>query len=201
MTNSVHVHYRDSGILGADPLQLVQLLYRKAIACIAEARGHVRERSVRERSKAIMRAWEIVNELRQSLDRSAGGEISRNLAALYAYMQTRLLEANSQQAEPPWPKWRSFSRPCSKDGRTPRPNYLLKYRSPTAQLQNTNRSVALIKFRAAPVPAPAVRSDITFRDFTKFCTPDQTKAGYGLCKAGLGRIIRHSPADARPCCR
>jgi flagellar protein FliS len=79
----------------------VQKLYQGAITSVATARRHVVERNIRERSRAIMRAWSILNELLHSLDHSAGGEISRNLAGLYTYMQTRLLEANSQQSEPP----------------------------------------------------------------------------------------------------
>jgi flagellar protein FliS len=101
MTHSVHVHYRDAGILSADPLQLVQMLYQAATESVAAARRHVRAANIQERSKAIMRAWEIINELRVSLDHSVGGEISRNLAALYAYMQRRLLEANAAQIESP----------------------------------------------------------------------------------------------------
>jgi flagellar protein FliS len=48
-----------------------------------------------------MKAWSILNELLHSLDHSVGGDLSRNLARLYTYMQTRLLEANTQQIEPP----------------------------------------------------------------------------------------------------
>jgi flagellar protein FliS len=101
MANSIHVHYRESEILSADPLKLVQMMYRAAIDSVAAARRHVRAREIQERNFAIMRAWNIVNELMHSLDRAAGGDISRNLGGLYAYIQARLLEANSQQTEPP----------------------------------------------------------------------------------------------------
>jgi len=101
MATSIHVHYRQNEILTADPLRLVQMLYRAAIDSVAAARGHVKAGEIAERNFAIMRAWSIVNELMQSLNHSAGGNLSRNLAGLYAYIQTRLLEANSQQVEPP----------------------------------------------------------------------------------------------------
>jgi hypothetical protein len=39
--------------------------------------------------------------LNSSLDRSAGGDISHNLAKLYRYMEERLIDANLRQAEGP----------------------------------------------------------------------------------------------------
>src|SRR5215475_1391846 len=101
MAHSIHVQYRETEILTADPLKLVQMMYRAALDSIAAARRHVRAREIAERNFAIMRAWNIVNELMQSLDHSAGGDISRNLAGLYAYIQSRLLEANAKQTEAP----------------------------------------------------------------------------------------------------
>ena len=101
MAHSIHVHYQHSEVLTAEPLKLVQILYRAAVDSVAAARRHVRAREIGERNAAIMRAWNIVNELAQSLNHTAGGDISRNLAGLYAYMQSRLLDANAQQTEPP----------------------------------------------------------------------------------------------------
>jgi len=101
MANPVRNSYLESEILNADPLKLVVLLYRGAIDAVASARCHLREGKIRERSRAITRASGIINELLFSLNREAGGEIARNLAGLYAYMLSRLLEANAKQTEDP----------------------------------------------------------------------------------------------------
>jgi len=101
MANLIETAYREAEILGADSLKLVQMLYPGAIDSIGAARRHLQAGNIAGRSRAIMRAWNIVNELRQSLNHSVGGEISRNLGGLYAYMQRRLLEANSKQIEAP----------------------------------------------------------------------------------------------------
>ena len=79
------------------------MMYRAAIDAVGAARRHIRAREIAERNFAIMRAWNIVNELMQSLNHTAGGDISRNLAGLYkAYIQAQLLVlANSRQIEPP----------------------------------------------------------------------------------------------------
>ena len=44
--------------------------------------------------RKLGRVQAIVLELSVSLDRSAGGEIARNLAELYAYVHTRFVEAD-----------------------------------------------------------------------------------------------------------
>ena len=77
------------------------MLYRGAMEAIGAARAHLASGAIRERSNQIMRAWRILDELAQSLDHQRGGEISPALARLYAYMQTRLIEANARQADAP----------------------------------------------------------------------------------------------------
>jgi flagellar protein FliS len=93
--------YLETQVLSATPTQLVYMLYRGATEAVTASRRNLRAGDIRERSRQIMRAWEIVQELKRSLDHASGGEISRSLDELYAYMQTRLLEANAQQSDPP----------------------------------------------------------------------------------------------------
>jgi flagellar protein FliS len=101
MVNTAYDRYMEAEILCADPVKLVGILYRAAVESVAGARRHLRNGEIRERSRNIAKASGILNELMRSLDHSAGGEISRNLVELYAYMQTRLIEANTAQTEPP----------------------------------------------------------------------------------------------------
>ena len=104
-SGNAHSQYLEAEVLSADPVKLVTLLYRGALEAVAAARVHLKEPDIRQRTRRINQAYEILFELSQSLDHSleknAGGEISQNLARLYAYMQTKLLEANSQQIESP----------------------------------------------------------------------------------------------------
>jgi flagellar protein FliS len=101
MSYSAYEKYREGEILAADPLELVELLYRAAIQSITDARQHLRAGQIRERSDAISKAGAILNELMQSLDHDKGGEISKNLAELYDYIQRQLLKANMEQIEAP----------------------------------------------------------------------------------------------------
>ena len=101
MAHTIFDKYREEEILNADPIQLVGILYRGALDAIGAARRHLAAGEIRQRSRQIVKAWEIVHELSRALDHRQGGDLSRNLAGLYAYMQTRLMEANSSQSDAP----------------------------------------------------------------------------------------------------
>ncbi len=101
MSYRVPNRYFETEILTADPVRLVQLLYRGAMDAVAASRRHLSAGAIRERSQQINKAIGIVHELLETLDRVRGGEIARNLAGLYAYMSTRLIEANARQIDAP----------------------------------------------------------------------------------------------------
>ena len=77
------------------------MLYGGALDATGAARQHLASGAIQQRSRQIMKAWEILYELTTTLDRQKGGEIGESLAGLYTYMQARLLEANAQQADAP----------------------------------------------------------------------------------------------------
>ncbi len=90
--------YLESNIVSASPLELVRMLYRAAIDSVRDARRFLAEGKIRERSAAVTRAIDILVELSNSLDMSAG-ELPQRLALLYDYMQRRLIEANFAQRD------------------------------------------------------------------------------------------------------
>jgi flagellar protein FliS len=101
MWNNGHDTYLESRVLSADPVELVNLLCKACTVAVREARYHLAEGRIAERSREINKAYEILVELTVSLDHGRGGEISQRLAQLYDYMQRRLLDANMQQSEAP----------------------------------------------------------------------------------------------------
>jgi len=85
----------ETGVTSASPHKLIVMLYDGALAAIMTAITQMKAGNVQEKGKAISKAIQIIdNGLRASLDKEAGGEIARNLDALYDYMSRRLLEAN-----------------------------------------------------------------------------------------------------------
>ncbi len=80
-------------VSGASPHRLVQLLLHSALRNITIAKGYMLRKDNRKGS-LISRTISILEELRQSLNFDAGGEIADNLDSLYEYCQLRLLRAN-----------------------------------------------------------------------------------------------------------
>jgi flagellar protein FliS len=101
MWHSAHEAYLESRVLSADPVELIRLLYQTAITAVQDARRHLAEGKIRERSAAITKASRVVIQLIAALDHERGGELSRRLAALYDYILRRLGEANFRQRDEP----------------------------------------------------------------------------------------------------
>ena len=101
MRSRHYQNYLEAEVMAANPLQLVRLLYRGALDSITAARRHLRLGEIRARSVAITKAMAIVTELARSLDAERSGELSHNLAELYGYVQSLLLDANVRQSDPP----------------------------------------------------------------------------------------------------
>ena len=93
----MYTRYLENQVLGAEPVELVQMLYAGAIDAVRQAQQHMEEGRITERAAAISRAMQIIIELQGSLDMEQGGEIALGLAQLYIYIQERLIEANGEQ--------------------------------------------------------------------------------------------------------
>jgi len=83
-----------AGIDSASPHRLIQMLMEGALDKLAIAKGHITQGNIAGKGAHISWAIAIIDGLKTSLDKSAGGDIAENLDALYEYMQKTLLEAN-----------------------------------------------------------------------------------------------------------
>ena len=101
MRSNGYQNYHEDEVLSADPVKLIQLLYRGATDSIAAARRHLRSGDIQARSRAISKAMAIVTELSLSLDHEKGGELSASLEVLYGYIEKLLIRANTEQSDPP----------------------------------------------------------------------------------------------------
>lgn len=86
-----------SDLAAADPHRIIQLLMQGALERLALGKGCIERKDMEGKAAALTRATEIVNALKDSLDRSANPELVDNLDALYDYMVVRITEANAKQ--------------------------------------------------------------------------------------------------------
>jgi flagellar protein FliS len=93
--------YFEQMVLSASPVELIRLLYQKAISSTRNAREHLRCGRIPERCSAINNAYLVLGELTRSLREDAAPELAKRLGTLYTYMQGRLIEANLKQQDEP----------------------------------------------------------------------------------------------------
>ena len=87
----------ETGIAAATPHKLITMLYDGAVVALINATTHMKAGNIEAKGKAISHAIQIIdNGLKASLDKEVGGDIAKNLDALYEYMSSRLLTANLQ---------------------------------------------------------------------------------------------------------
>ncbi|PID59329.1 MAG: flagellar export chaperone FliS [Gammaproteobacteria bacterium] len=85
---------RATVVEGASAHELTAMLMQGAIERIAIARGMIGHGDMAGKGQVITRCIDIVDELMGSLNMEAGGEMARNLMALYEYCKHGLLEAS-----------------------------------------------------------------------------------------------------------
>ncbi len=85
-----------TGIEGATPYRLVQMLYEGALDVIAQAKGAMIRKDYETKGKRINHAITIITGLRGGLDLDNGGEVADNLNALYDFMVRRLFQASAR---------------------------------------------------------------------------------------------------------
>lgn len=93
--------YRKNAVLGASPAGLVVMLYDGALRFIEAGRAAMRAKDLVRQNESLQRAQRIVSELLGTLDHDRGGEIAANLARLYHYVLSGLVEANLYDREAP----------------------------------------------------------------------------------------------------
>lgn len=92
----------ETGVMAANPHQLIIMLYEGAELSVRMAIRHMNEGDLVKKSAAITKASTIILEgLRAALDTRQGGKLAMQLDALYDYMGKRLMLAHlKNQIEP-----------------------------------------------------------------------------------------------------
>jgi flagellin-specific chaperone FliS len=68
MANLVYDNYLKDEVMNADPVKLVTFLFRAAIEAVGASRKHLADGSIRERSRQITKAFEIIKRVAQCVE-------------------------------------------------------------------------------------------------------------------------------------
>ena len=83
-----------SDLASADPHRVIQLLMQGALEKLALGKGCIERSNWEGKAIAFTNAIEIINALRDALDRDVNPELVDNLDGLYDYMIVRINEAS-----------------------------------------------------------------------------------------------------------
>ncbi|RUM49583.1 MAG: flagellar export chaperone FliS [Marinomonas sp.] len=83
-------------LASADPHRVIQLLMQGALERLALSKGYIERRDMEAKSETLTRVVEIINALRDSLDRDANPDLVDNLEALYLFMIEQIHEASAE---------------------------------------------------------------------------------------------------------
>lgn len=93
--------YYQTHVQSRSPLELVVMLYDGALRFLTQAADAMDRGDMAAKAVALDRAFAILAELQSTLNVRDGGDVARQLDALYAHMHDRLVEANIQRASAP----------------------------------------------------------------------------------------------------
>lgn len=94
MQNYARLQYQKNEITTVDRGKLVVLLYEGAINFLKKAQKYSLEKNHEKRHNNIVRALDILEELKNALNFSQGKEIAKSLNALYLFMIKHLQMAD-----------------------------------------------------------------------------------------------------------
>lgn len=91
--------YLQSKVMGADALELITMLYDKAIVSLNIAKDAIIKgvddpELVKKKATELSRATDIIYYLNDILDRQRGGQIAENLSIIYNILAEELVRAN-----------------------------------------------------------------------------------------------------------
>lgn len=99
--NDAYKKYKANAVQTASKEKLLLMLYEAAIKFTKLAIKACEEKNIAERGYNIGRAFDIVNELNNSLNHNIGGDLTKRLESLYMFITDQLVQANiSGKAKP-----------------------------------------------------------------------------------------------------
>jgi flagellar protein FliS len=98
MQQKQHVQqYLKQSVEGVGQGDLIVLLYDAGITFLNTGKNKIVENDIEGAHNALVKAVNVIRELTASLNTEKGGEIAKNLLSLYAFINRRVVEANTKK--------------------------------------------------------------------------------------------------------
>ncbi|QPQ37264.1 flagellar export chaperone FliS [Lysinibacillus sp. JNUCC-52] len=86
--------YKQNSVTTASPGELTLMLYNGCLKFLNKAKLAIQDKNIQDKNTNLIKAQTIISELMATLNMDI--EVSKNMLALYEYMNRRLVEANIQ---------------------------------------------------------------------------------------------------------
>ena len=88
--------YRQTELATSNRGKIVIMLYSGAITFLNKAKFYMEKKDYENKSKFLIKALDIIEELNVSLDMEKGQDVAKNLKSMYHFFERHLSQANSQ---------------------------------------------------------------------------------------------------------
>lgn len=89
-----YAKYKQTSVLSASREQILLMLYEAAIRFTKLAIQAIDNKKIADRGQNILKAFDIILELNSTLDHKVGGDLPKQLEALYVFMMDQYTKAN-----------------------------------------------------------------------------------------------------------
>lgn len=89
--------YRKTEVATAGKMDLVIMCYEKSIQYTKQAKEQYEAGAFENKAKFLQKALDTISELQFCLNFEKGGEIAKNLDAIYSYLTRRLIQGNIEK--------------------------------------------------------------------------------------------------------
>lgn len=92
---SAYDKYKTQSVQSASREKILLMLYEGCIRFMKQALNAIDRKDIADRGVNIGRAFDIINELNNTLNHEQGGEIAKNLEQLYMFISDQLTKTNA----------------------------------------------------------------------------------------------------------
>lgn len=93
--------YRMQSVETASPGELVLMLYNESLRAMRNAAAMIDRKDIPGANACLVKAQDVILELRGALNAEAGGDLAKSLDSIYDYAYNCLVEANVRKAPQP----------------------------------------------------------------------------------------------------